>query len=50
MQQNKLREPKSGRSLMSVLVHEAQFDGLSWSGVIQRLQKIGYNALRYSFP
>src|SRR5260221_13045329 len=33
-----------------VLVHGAWADGSSWSGVIQRLQKDGYNVTAPQFP
>src|SRR5512141_215913 len=33
-----------------VLVHGAWADGSSWSGVIQRLQKDGYNVIAPQFP
>src|SRR5258708_40226162 len=33
-----------------VLVHGAWADGSSWSGVIQRLQKAGYNVTAPQFP
>jgi len=33
-----------------VLVHGAWADGSSWSGVIERLQKLGYNVTAPQFP
>jgi pimeloyl-ACP methyl ester carboxylesterase len=41
---------QDGSLLNVVLVHGAWADGSSWSGVIQRLQKEGYNVTAPQFP